>query len=89
VAPPGSPSGVMEPARWSPAQRLLPPRSRATIEIAVLLFVRLSSERASQAVRQHCSFAKKQELPPALLVVVQGGSERRIKATAGECRPPG
>jgi hypothetical protein len=37
---------------------------------ALVPFVRLSSERASQAVRQHCSFAKKQEPPPALLVVV-------------------
>src|SRR5215207_1577072 len=35
------------------------------------LFVRLSSERARQAVRQDSSFAKKQESPPALLVVVQ------------------
>jgi hypothetical protein len=36
----------------------------------LLTFVRLSSERARQAVRQECSFAKKQESPPALLVVV-------------------
>jgi hypothetical protein len=39
----------------------------------LLRFVRLSSERASQAVRQDCSAAKKQEPPPALLVVVRSG----------------
>jgi hypothetical protein len=39
-------------------------------ESSLLRFVRLSSERASQAVRQDCSVAKKQEPPPALLVVV-------------------
>jgi hypothetical protein len=43
-----------------------------------LLLVRLSSERASQAVRQGCSFSKKQELPPALLVGVQ-------RRSAGVC----
>jgi len=36
----------------------------------LLVFVRLSSERVRQAVRQDCSFVKKQESPPALLVVV-------------------
>jgi hypothetical protein len=36
--------------------------------------VRLSSERASQVVRQDCSFTEKQEPPPALPVVVR--SER-------------
>jgi hypothetical protein len=39
----------------------------------LLRFVRLSSERARQAVRRDCSFAKKRESPPALLVVVQPG----------------
>jgi hypothetical protein len=33
----------------------------------LLRFVRFSSEWAIQAVRQDCSFAKKQEFPPALL----------------------
>jgi hypothetical protein len=42
------------------------------------LVVQLSSERASQAVRQDCSFSKKQELPPALLVGVQ-------RRSAGVC----
>ena len=36
----------------------------------LLRFVRLSSERAAQAVRHDCSFAEKQESPSALLVVV-------------------
>ena len=36
--------------------------------------VRLSGERTRQAVRQDCSFAKKQESPAALLVVVRRGS---------------
>jgi hypothetical protein len=40
----------------------------------VPLVVRLSSERARQAVRQDCSFAKKRESLAALLVVVQGGA---------------
>ena len=39
----------------------------------LLRFVQLSSERRRQAVRQHCSFAKKQESPPALLRVVRSG----------------
>jgi DNA-binding SARP family transcriptional activator len=39
----------------------------------LLPFVRLSSERVRQAVRQDCSFAKKQASPPALLVVVRSG----------------
>jgi hypothetical protein len=38
--------------------------------VSLLLVVRLSSERAIQAVRQDCSFAKNQASPPALLVVV-------------------
>jgi hypothetical protein len=42
----------------------------------LLVFVRLSSERARQTVRQDCSFGKKQECPFALLVVVQPGSRR-------------
>ncbi|HEX2309578.1 MAG TPA: hypothetical protein VHH91_02575 [Vicinamibacterales bacterium] len=37
----------------------------------LLVFVQLSSERVRQAVRQDCSFARKQATPPALLVVVQ------------------
>jgi hypothetical protein len=36
----------------------------------VLLFVQLSSERARHALRQDCSFAKQQDSPPALPVVV-------------------
>jgi hypothetical protein len=35
-----------------------------------LRIVHLSSEPARQAVRHDCSFAKKQESPPAFLVVV-------------------
>jgi hypothetical protein len=42
----------------------------------LLRLVRLSSELTVQAVRQDCSFAKKRESPPALLVVVQGGVSR-------------
>ena len=45
----------------------------------LLRFVRLSSERARQAVRQDCSFAKKQDSPPALPVVVRSG--RLVKAS--------
>jgi hypothetical protein len=45
---------------------------RAVRRGRLLTFVRLSSERARQAVRQDCSFAKKQESSLALLVVVQG-----------------
>src|SRR5215216_520328 len=37
---------------------------------ALLLIVRLSSERMRQAVREDWSFARKQASPPALLVVV-------------------
>jgi hypothetical protein len=51
------------------AARLRVVRLRA----ALPRFVRLSSELARQAVRQDCSFAKKQESPPALLVVVPSG----------------
>jgi hypothetical protein len=40
---------------------------------ALSVIVRLSSERARQGVRQDC-FAKKQQSPPALLVVVQSRS---------------
>ena len=36
----------------------------------LLVFVQPGSERARQALRQDYSFAKKQESPPALLVVV-------------------
>jgi hypothetical protein len=42
---------------------------------ALSVIVRLSSERARQGVRQDCCFAKKQQSPPALLVVVQTESE--------------
>jgi hypothetical protein len=56
-----------------------------SIKVALLLFVQLSSERARQAVRQDCSFAKKQASPPALLVVVLSGSVRHGDwAVAGE-----
>src|SRR5215217_1150147 len=51
---------------------------------ALLLIVRLSSERVRQAVRQDCSFAKKQASPPALLVVVPSARE----VTAGRDTPP-
>jgi hypothetical protein len=43
--------------------------------------VRLSSEQSCQAVRQDCSFAKKQGSPPARLVVVQ--SEHLVAACSG------
>jgi len=36
----------------------------------LLRFVQLSSERARHALRQDCSFAKQQDSPPALPVVV-------------------
>jgi hypothetical protein len=36
----------------------------------VPLLVQLSSERARHALRQDCSFAKQQDSPPALPVVV-------------------
>jgi hypothetical protein len=39
-------------------------------------------ERARQAVRQDCSFAKKQESPYALLVVVQASNIRRVSRMA-------
>jgi hypothetical protein len=42
--------------------------------------VQLSSERARQALRQDCSFAKTQKSPPALLVVVRSES---LPGTAG------
>jgi hypothetical protein len=37
---------------------------------SLLRFVQLSSERARHALRQDCSFAKQQDSPPALPVVV-------------------
>ena len=46
-----------------------------TLIAALPALVQLSSERARQAVRQGCSFAKKQEPPPALLVVVPSERE--------------
>jgi hypothetical protein len=36
----------------------------------LLVVVQLSSERARHALRQDCSFAKQQDSPPALPVVV-------------------
>src|SRR5207247_10502766 len=42
-----------------------------------LVLVRLSSERARQAVRQDGSLAKKQKSSPALLVVVRGRTAPR------------
>jgi hypothetical protein len=50
---------------------------------ALSRFVRLSSERVRQAVRQDCSFAKKQASPPALLVVIQLES---VLKTVGHAR---
>jgi hypothetical protein len=38
---------------------------------SLLVFVRLSSERARQAVGRDCSVAKKQQSSPVLLVVVR------------------
>ena len=59
-------------------------RARSPLAPARLLrFVRLSSERVRQAVRQDCSFAEKQEFLPALLVVVP--SERRTTRRADAC----
>ena len=59
-----------------------------------LHLVQPSSERVRQAVRQDCSFAKKQASPPALLVVVRTGrvalgyGDARIQAQSGSLRPP-
>jgi len=39
-------------------------------ERPLVLLVQLSSERARHALRQDCSFAKQQDSPPALPVVV-------------------
>ena len=41
-----------------------------TCGLSLLLLVQLSSERARHALRQDCSFAKQQDSPPALPVVV-------------------
>jgi hypothetical protein len=49
--------------------------------VGLLQFVRLSSERARQAVRQDCSLPKKQESPPPLLVIVRGDSETGDQAS--------
>ena len=56
--------------------------SRASCRL-LLRFVRLSSERVRQAVRQDCSSAEKQEFPPALLVVVPS---ERLGGTAADAR---
>ena len=54
----------------------------------LLVFVRLSSERVRQAVRDDCSFANKQASPVALLVVVRcervgpGNEDGSIRAEA-------
>jgi hypothetical protein len=50
------------------------PFQEAGLPPALPVVVRLSSERARQAVRQVCSFARKQESRPELLVVVPSGS---------------
>ena len=52
------------PLEWS-SQRVRAPRAGR-----LLRFVQLSSERARHALRQDCSFAKQQDSPPALPVVV-------------------
>lgn len=49
----------------------------------LVLIVRLSSEPARQVVHQDCSFAKKQESPHALLVVVRS---RRLVGVGGDDR---
>ena len=61
-----------EQARVDAASRRSLPKGAAALRqlpaaAALHVFVRLSSERASQAARQECSFAKKQESPPVLL----------------------
>jgi hypothetical protein len=48
----------------------------------LLVVVRLSSERARQAVRQDCSFAKEQESRRALLVVVLSESKLMLRQSA-------
>jgi hypothetical protein len=78
-------------AVFPPMQERGASRSRAG---GRLVLVRLRSERARQAVRQDCSFAKKQESPPALLVVIQGGragldrrrARSRLNAGAADVR---
>jgi hypothetical protein len=60
---------------------------------ALLVFVRLSSERARQAVRQECSFAKKHKSPSVLLVVVEavayiGGDAKRFVSRRLICLEP-
>jgi hypothetical protein len=49
----------------------------------LLVVVRPSSERARQTVRPDCSFAKEQEFPPALPLVVPSD---RLAGTAGDAR---
>ena len=55
-----------EDARYQRSSGRLAPRRVP----ALLVFVQLSSERARHALRQDCSFAKQQDSPPALPVVV-------------------
>jgi hypothetical protein len=58
---------------------------------ALPVLVRLSSERERQAVRQDCSFAKKQKSPPTLLVVVRSGRLMDVRAndrTPSKSRSP-
>jgi hypothetical protein len=61
---------LRSPANDVPADRV---RWSTSLASGLLDLVRLSSERAIQAVRYDCSFAKKREYPPALLVVAQAG----------------
>jgi DNA-binding CsgD family transcriptional regulator len=56
---------------------------------ALPLIVQLSSERAGQAVRPDCSFAKKQESPTALLVVVRRDNVLRVRPDACSCHDAG
>jgi hypothetical protein len=70
VSPPGSTESAFRRTPGAVAHRDALGASR------LLSFVRLSSERARQEVRRDCSFAKKRESPPALLVVVRSESPR-------------
>jgi hypothetical protein len=65
--------GIRESARYPPASAITR-RNGGGPAPRLLVVVRLGSERARQAVRQDCSFGRKQESPPAALVVVRCGS---------------